>query len=143
MRIKVVSRCFFEARQGTVREAVLFQRYSIISINSICVPEKPPFSRRLLAKPNLLILYFDDVDAGEPNALDDLQARKIVDFAKLNPERPFIVHCTAGVSRSGAVGEVLNYYFNCNTPAFEQFYRDNPDIVPNQHVRKILWGKLL
>ncbi len=75
MRIKVVGRSFFEARLGTRREATLLQRYSIISTNSIGLPEKPPFSRYLLTKPNLLILRFDDVDEGFPNAMTDSQAQ--------------------------------------------------------------------
>ena len=147
MRIRIVSRSFFEAHQGTHREAALLQRYSIISINSIGLPEKPPFSPYVLTKPNLLILRFDDVDEGFPNAMTDSQAQQIADFVKLSQERPFIIHCTAGISRSGAVGEVLNHYFNRHlsndTPAFEQFYRNNPDIDPNSHVRQMLWNKLI
>ncbi len=110
------------------------------------MPEKPPFSPRLLTASNLLILRFDDVDEGFPNAMTDTHAQQIADFVKLNQGCPYIVHCTAGISRSGAIGEVLNHYFNRylaeDTPAFEQFCHDNPDIDPNPHVRQMLWNKL-
>lgn len=124
----------------------MFRKYSIISINSICVPEKPPFSKRLWARLNLLVLHFDDVNEGDPNAMTEAQTRQIADFARRYNDWPMIIHCTAGVSRSGAVGDALNCYFNRhaerNNQAFEQFYRDNPDIVPNLYVRQKLWKTL-
>ena len=103
MQIYVHARSFFEACQGTKLERELFRNYRIISINSVSFPsEEPPFSEEFLDAENLLILYFDDVDAGFPNAMTAEQARAIVDFVRLEDARPIIVHCTAGISRSGA-----------------------------------------
>lgn len=143
MKIKVLARSFFEARQGTERERRLFLNYRIISINSVSFPaEPPPFSAHLLDAPNLLVLFFDDVDSGFSHAMTRVDAERIAEFA-LHPDlRPLLIHCTAGISRSGAVGEVLNWYYNRverDAPgAFQRFARDNPDIVPNSHVRRLL-----
>ena len=147
MRIIVKARSFFEVRQGTIREAELFMKYRIISINDISFPaEPPPFSNRFIGAENLLVLYFDDVEEG-PNAMTAEHAKRIADFA-LHPgdDRPIIVHCSAGISRSGAVGSVFNWYFNrCladNEADYRAFGLRHPDLVPNAHVWKLLLDEL-
>ena len=147
MQIYVHARSFFEACQGTKLEKQLFRNYRIISINSVSFPsEEPPFSEEFLDAENLLILYFDDVDEGFPNAMTPEQARAIVDFVRIEDNRPIIVHCTAGISRSGAVGEVLNWYFNSyledNRADYWGNERINCDIVSNAHVRRLLLAEL-
>ena len=146
MQIYVHARSFFEARQGTKRERELFRDNRIISINSVSHPaEVPPFSEEFLDADNLLILYFDDVDEGFPHAMTPEQAKQIVDFISIEDNRPIIVHCTAGISRSGAVGEVLNWYFNrfeANDLDYRKFEIMHPDIVPNAHVRRLLLTEL-
>lgn len=147
MRIIVKARSFFEARQGTIREAELFVKYRIVSINDVSFPaEPPPFSPRFLKAENLLVLFFDDVEEG-PNAMTAEQARQIADFvSRPNDDRPIIVHCSAGISRSGAVGEVLNWYFNRyledNPAAYRRFELTHPDLIPNAHVRRLLLAEL-
>ena len=143
MKIMVKARSFFEARQGTPREAELLAKYRIVSINSVTFPaEPPPFSPRFLGAENLLTLFFDDVDEGE-YAMTPEQADAIADFA-LRPgdDRPIIVHCSAGISRSGAVGSVLNWLFNRflenNGKDYREFELRHPDLIPNAHVRKLL-----
>ena len=63
---------------------------------------------------------------------------KFVDDRKL----PLLVHCTAGISRNGTVGEVLNWYFNRylerNAEDDEDFIQNNRQILPNTNVRKIM-----
>ena len=147
MQIYVQARSFFEARQGTKRERELFRDNRIISINSVSFPaEPPPFTEEFLDADNLLILYFDDVDEGFPHAMTPEQAKQIVDFVRIEDDRPIIVHCTAGISRSGAVGEVLNWYFNRylkdNPPVYRLNEIMNRDIVPNNHVRRLLLAEL-
>ena len=55
---------------------------------------------------------------------------------------PLLVHCAAGISRSGAVGEVLDWYFNRyltdNRTDHDDFIRNNRQILPNPLVRKIM-----
>lgn len=143
MEIKIYARSFFEARMGTSHEAELFRNDRIISINSVSFPaEPPPFSGRFLYAPNLLTLFFDDVETGLPHAMTRENAARIVEFTLRPDPRPLLVHCTAGVSRSGAIGEVLNWYCNRfredNSDAYERFVHDHPDIVPNVHVRRML-----
>lgn len=147
MQIYVKPRSFFEACQGTDREREFFRNYRIISINSVSFPaEQPPFSKELLKADNLLVLHFDDVDEGFPYAMTQEQAKQIADFLRLEDDRPIIVHCTAGISRSGAVGEVLNWYFNRCLADDLQDYRKNEwanyGIVPNSHVRRLLLAEL-
>ena len=146
MLIEVKARTFFEVRQGEKRERDLFRTHRIISINNISFPtEPPPFSEKFLKADNLLLLSFDDVEAGE-NTMSPAQAKAIADFACSDDSRPIIVHCTAGISRSGAVGAVLNWYFNRyledNEFAYQRFELCHPDLVPNAHVRRLLLNEL-
>ena len=124
-----------------------FMKYRIISINNVSFPaEPPPFSKEYLASRNLLVLYFDDVEEG-PNAMTPEQAKRIADFA-LRPgdDRPIIVHCSAGISRSGAVGSVFNWYFNrCladNEADYRAFGLRHPYLAPNAQVQKLLLDEL-
>ena len=147
MQIYVTPRSFFEVCQGTERERQFFRDYRIISINSVSFPaEPPPFSGEFLKADNLLVLHFDDVDEGFPNAMTPEQAKQIADFIRIEDDRPIVVHCTAGISRSGAVGEVLDWYYNCWLEDNRQDHwgneRINSDIVPNSHVRRLLLAEL-
>jgi predicted protein tyrosine phosphatase len=150
MKIRVLPRTFFEKIKGTTTEAELLAKSKIISINSSWgFDDTPPFSSELLNHPHLLTLTFDDI-CNEPETPEDLantvlfnkdmakSIMKFVDDGKL----PLLVHCTAGISRSGAVGEVLNWYFNCyleyNAEDDEDFIQNNRQILPNTIVRKIM-----
>ena len=146
MQITVKARTFFEVARGSERERYFFRTSRIISINNVSFPaEPPPFSEEFLHAENLLVLYFDDVDEG-PNAMTEEQAKQIVDFVCIDDPRPIIVHCTAGISRSGAVGEVLNWYFNRyleeDQGDYLMFQVMHRDLVPNAHVRRILLTEL-
>ena len=143
MQINVKARTFFEVAQGGERERYFFRTSRIISINNVSFPaEPPPFSDEFLHAENLLVLYFDDVDEGQPHAMTPEQAKRIVDFVRIEDPRPIFVHCTAGISRSGAVGEVLNWYFNRyleDEPGdYQRFQLMHRDLVPNAHVQRLL-----
>ena len=150
MKIRVLARMFFEKIKGTPTEAELLEKSKIISINSSWgFDDTPPFSEEYLKHPHLLTLTFDDI-CNEPETSEDLgnavlfneamaqQIMRFVDDGKL----PLLVHCTAGISRSGAVGEVLNWYFNRylenNTADDEDFEQNNRQILPNTIVRRIM-----
>ena len=150
MKIRVLQRAFFEKVKGTPTEADLLEKSKIISINSSWgFDDTPPFSPELLNHPHLLTLTFDDI-CNEPETPEDLgnailfnkdmalAIMRFVDDGKL----PLLVHCTAGISRSGAVGEVLNWYFNRylenNTADDEDFEQNNRQIMPNTIVRRIM-----
>jgi len=97
---------------------------------------------------NLMVLYFDDVSKNiksavcldgkirEAKVFTKKQAKKLVDFIELNKDKKScIVHCTAGISRSGAVGSFINDYYNNNS---KEFYRKHPNIEPNSVVKSLL-----
>ena len=150
MKIRVLPRAFFEKIKGTPTEANLLEKSKIISINSSWGwDETPPFSESFLQHPHLLTLTFDDI-CNEPETPEDLgnailfnedMAHAIMRFVD-DGKFPLLVHCTAGISRSGAVGEVLNWYFNryleSNTADDEDFVQNNRQIMPNTIVRRIM-----
>ena len=150
MKIRVLPRAFFEKVKGTPTEADLLEKSKIISINSSWgFDDTPPFSERFLTHTHLLTLTFDDL-CNEPETPEDLgnailfnkdMALAIMRFVD-DRELPLLVHCTAGISRSGAVGEVLNWYFNryleTNTADDEDFVQNNRQILPNTIVRRIM-----
>jgi predicted protein tyrosine phosphatase len=62
---------------------------------------------------------------------DDM-ANKIKEFVDLNKDKKeWIIHCVAGISRSGAIGLWLTKYLGYNL--FE-FLENNPYIHPNMFV---------
>lgn len=151
MKITVTHRYYFEDLRGTPKEDELFQTHRVISINSTRPQEEPPFSRKYWDLPNVLILKFDDVDSPEIDKgytfFDTAQADAITSFVETSDPRPIICHCTAGISRSGAVGSALNEYYNNRSGATNEedhlaFSRINPHINANYHVLKLLWKRL-
>ncbi len=113
MRIRVFPRSFFESRIGG-DDAEILERFNVISINTPCLREKPPFSTDLLTHPNLRVVYFDDVENPADPEQQNFQfmtsddAETIVNFMRSSDlQRPLLIHCTAGISRSGAVGDVF------------------------------------
>ena len=55
---------------------------------------------------------------------------------------PLLVHCTEGVSRAGAVGAVLNEYFNRvigdHEDDYRSFFVQNRRISPNPYVLRVM-----
>lgn len=102
---------------------------------------------------NVLNLWFHDTDpeaeiewmASNPPyeevLFDEEMAKSIKRFVLANKDKKqWLIHCTAGVCRSGAVGECLSDYFGND---YHKFKRDNPQIKPNVFVKKILKKILL
>lgn len=102
--------------------------------------------------PNVLRLLFDDVD--EPLhvpllgefadgreyipvvPMTEEQGKQIVDFVKANKDvHNFIVHCAAGISRSGAIAKFINEYFDGEEFHFRHL---NPYAMPNGRILNIL-----
>jgi len=90
---------------------------------------------------NVLNLNFDDIGPdiklSYPNLtlFSDEQAKEIIRFWKANKGKKFIIHCTAGISRSGAVG---NFIRQVEEIDYEDFIQDNPNLLPNGWVLKVL-----
>ena len=152
MEITVRSRIFFEILREAEKEAWFFEKYRVISVNSVLMPEEPPFSQQYWQAENVRILYFDDLD--DPDSpfqrggrfMTEADAEAIAQFVERPDPRPIFVHCTAGVSRSGAIGACLNEYFNkklsLDEAAHESFWKKHPDISPNKLVMKLLGKRL-
>ena len=135
MNIRIYARTFFENKIGTAEEERLLDECRIISINDVSFhPEPPPFSRRFLRHPNLLVLFFDDVETEGATAFTIEMARQIVSFVQKTGDHPLLIHCTAGISRSGAVGLAVAEQCGCE----EEFRRENSDTQPNQLVLRKL-----
>lgn len=89
---------------------------------------------------NVLNLWFNDEEEYNPDTesvlFDEEMAKSIKRFVENNKDKKqWIIHCTMGKCRSGAVGECLNDYFGND---YFQFKRDNPQIQPNILVKNIL-----
>ena len=128
MKISVLSRS--EMKSLVLREDFekIAARTFFISINNIFRYSEPPVLEpspipEKYAAQTLVLRFDDDAANGEASEFlfDANKARQIRDFANLAiaQKRDMIVHCTAGVSRSGAIGTVLNDYAN-------RFIADNP-----------------
>lgn len=65
---------------------------------------------------------------------NDLELKKIVDFINLNKDKDnFIIHCSAGISRSGAVALFIHDKFiDCIDK--DKFRRENNQILPNLYI---------
>lgn len=142
MKIKVLPRSYFAEIMGTPKEIDVLETHRIISLNSSGgSAAMPPFSD--LRSPNLLCLTVDDIvwTIRGMVLFNREHAVQIWRFVE-NCDLPLIVHCRAGISRSGAVGEVLNWYFNSylqpDADEFAAFYREHPLIESNSYIRKVL-----
>lgn len=106
---------------------------------------------------NVLSLHFSDISREEYDSIkayeneqtkrlkeqiivfDRGHAKKVIDFVtklQIEPQkRLLVVHCHAGISRSGAVGLFINRYLKLNDKLFRQ---DNPYILPNAYILSTL-----
>lgn len=94
---------------------------------------------------NVKILYFDDVEnenetsptnSGKCTPFTNEMANDLHKFIKNNLHKyQCIVHCEAGISRSGAVGTFICDISKTN---YQDFMRENPHIYPNSRVLRML-----
>ena len=94
--------------------------------------------------PNVLRLWFDDVEHDlelsptnkeSCRAFSQEQGKQVREFIDNNKDKDFLVHCSAGISRSGAVGRFIVDYLQGDREYFE---KNNPHIHPNGRVSRIL-----
>ena len=98
-----------------------------------------------MSSPNLLCVTLDDY-FGIPD--DEEERKRVALFSHEIADRimrfvddgkmPIIIHCTAGISRSGAIGSVLNRYYNSilanNKGDYDAFFLMNSKIMPNPNI---------
>ena len=148
MKIQCLSRRWFEVIRGTVLEEQVLAQNKVVSIQSRSGGDsEPPFSEAGLRSPNLLCLTFDDVtdysdlyDGSNVAKFRFVMAQKILQHVG-HGAWPVLIHCTEGISRSGAVARVLDHYWNFvweqNPEDHEYFVRVNPRISPNSAVEEV------
>ena len=149
MKIDILPRSYFEERRGSFEIGELLRSHKVISIQSSNGwDSEPPFAKKHCESKNLLCLVFDDY-FGIPE--DPVERSRVALFTPEHADRimrfvddgsmPLVVHCTQGVSRSGAVGYVLDRYFNRvlanNEKDYEYFMARNPFIMPNPNVVEV------
>jgi len=120
-----------------------------INIGFICIND---FSGKYYHDPlfladhhNVLSLFFDDVENDldisptnhkETKAFTKDDAKKIINFLDDNKNiNTLLIHCAAGISRSGAVGSFALSYLNGDK---EHFKQTNSFIMPNARVLRLL-----
>ena len=84
---------------------------------------------------NVKIQHFGDygeLDEGileGPGIFSHKQANELIEFIEANKHKQiFIVHCTAGISRSGAIATFINDLYG---NSYKEFFNDNRQIQPN------------
>lgn len=123
MKIRVVPRRWFLERKGTDEERRTFDEMNVISIITPPYPKKNfkdedvPFSDEYRGLDTVLVLKFHDAEEKSDDdvvLMDRGDADRLYEFVKrtMGNGRGYIVHCTAGKSRSQAVGYVLNEWLN-------------------------------
>lgn len=89
---------------------------------------------------NVKIMYFGDYtsnDLNNPYVFTIGHAKELYEFIKRNKDKSMaILHCGAGISRSGAIGTfIFDLYGNGD---YEEFKRKNSQIYPNHHILRLL-----
>lgn len=145
MNVFITSKTAFDElmeQRGITNENVeSYTKTFFISINDCFGTDEIPYFSN---KKNVMVLFFDDVekDIIESNgscvarAFTSEQAEQLLRFIKNNSDKEScIIHCAAGISRSGAVGTFVNDYFHGD---FHKFQKQNPHILPNGLVLRLL-----
>ena len=149
MKIDVVNRDFLKRMsKGEWLEMLAGTR--VISIRSSDGwDDSFPVPKGVRPNDNLLCLTFDDCTTWEeawrehemPELFNGEIAMRIVRFVR-DDSLPLVVQCTAGVSRSGAIGWAFDEFFNVregrNPADHEYFVAKNPQIRPNPLVLRIM-----
>ena len=151
MKVIVISRAMMNNWLEQKMDLLNNDNVAIISVNTYThwngqFEEETPFDKfeNFTNNTNLLKLWFDDVS--EPttwNGMEDKlfnadDARKVVEFIKEKQDNvdTFIVHCTAGISRSGAIGMFIKDYFGCEIESENNLI---PNPLVSAELRKFVW----
>lgn len=148
MKIDVVNRDFLK-RMSKNEWLEMLAGTRVISIRSSDGwDDSFPVPKGVRPHDNLLCTAFDDStgiddwDGRElPILFDAGHAEKIVQLVR-DDSMPLVVQCTAGISRSGAIGVALDEFFNLrgnrNLADHEYFVAKNPQVRPNALVLRLM-----
>ena len=126
--------------------STFWQEHNFITIRHAA--EKNLFCAIPVEGKNILRLQFDDATEnpnGDLTLFSVEMAHQIKNFiAGVDQSKELFVNCAAGISRSGAVGDVLNEYFNryleFNAVDDHYFKKYNRQILPNPLIRRLLYN---
>jgi predicted protein tyrosine phosphatase len=101
---------------------------------------------------NVKIMHFPDygenmalkcIEDGDFSVFNQEKADSLYEFIKQNKDKSLaVLHCGAGVSRSGAVGTFIFDLYGKQTMTYDEFKNKNRRIQPNQYVLKLLTRSL-
>ena len=113
---------------------------SILSPGKVINPNRSFYARPYFERDhaNVITMDFDDIVSPEHGSpFTPEMAEKTVKFIIANKDKKvFLVHCAAGISRSGAIATFINDNFGGDT---EEFKKWNPQIMPNNLVLRLLY----
>ena len=149
MKVFILSKPQFDSlmRTNNLNDSTVESRdsvfiISIVDTDQFSASREPHFKEN---HENVLNLAFDDCEHdGQPSptqpegtqAFSESQAKELFEFIeKHRNKEQCIVHCMAGISRSGAVGTFINGYGQGD---WGDFKRINPQISPNERVHRML-----
>jgi len=151
MNVHVVNKQVFDEimyKHGVTNENVHSNKLHFFILIHDSVPRDEQDVPLFEDGPNVKSLRFDDTEGCEDVALmgtdgkhqakafTETDAEELLNFIASNKDKETcIVHCSAGFSRSGAVGEFVNDFFGGN---YFKFKRVNPHVKPNGLVRRLL-----
>ncbi len=135
-----------------IRTDRIKSQFDSIAFISICEPDSDlscDVSVFDADSDNVLRVYVHDITQDLPylfengkrvektaKALTEEQARQIADFVTANlDKKTWLIHCTMGVARSGAVGA---YVADRIGMPYEVLKQANPQIMPNSHIAAML-----
>jgi predicted protein tyrosine phosphatase len=150
MKVFVTSKIGFDKTmkdKGITNDNVeSYKKTFFVSINDTNDSTQKPYFGN---KTNVKVLFFDDTEKDlettsdkkrSVKAFTEEQTTELLEFIESNKDKETcIVHCAAGISRSGAVGTFITEYFNSD---FDWFKKTNPQIHPNRWVLDLLKKKL-
>ena len=159
MKIRVVPRKWFLDRKETDEEKEVFQNWNVISIVTPeyapknFADEDVPFSKKYVSCLNLIVLKFHDTERQwdeQVKLMTECDADRIYNFVQHTKDngKGYLIHCTAGKSRSQAVGYVLNEWFNGKNGinpdeeeynSYENLYKDTRTV--NSLVKRLLMDR--
>ena len=138
MKVQAVNKKLFKDNLEILLEQ---ENTALISILNSGRDRLTPDTQRVIT------LWFDDIhptttmtlgSCEEYNAMNVVDALNLIEFVLALPTNinRIIVHCSAGMCRSGAVADFLRVVFAVDNLWFVQ---NNPQIIPNEWVRVLLW----
>ncbi len=157
MKIRVVPRKWFSERKGTDEEKQVFQQWNVISIITPAYPKKNfaeediPFSEEYRNSDTVVALKFHDTERqwdDDVVLMNESDADRIYDFVQRTKGngRGYLVHCTAGKSRSQAVGYILNEWFNGRhgiAPDADEYHAYEDEYSQRRTMNSLVRGLLL